>query len=382
MIRLILTLTLFILIHSCTDENYLQKPDKINLGVLRSLVAKSLEKDINANRVLSVLFDEDNFPGLLVNRISVDSLSVDKNIYYIILLEFPDPRYNRFAVYNSELDLLLLDKSLNGALKFSLVDFNGVNYFKINEAFVSKDQIALNRTTLYRPDGNRIRLVFRNFTQYAQGLNSASQHLIRFTTDTIITAINGIPGIKSELRDTFYFNSSTGEFVSNENLFNRFVFSEVGKLQKKLKNPHLGLQDSGTGTKKNPANSLQNQYSLSLDSDWEKIEGIKINEPLTKEMRADRFVNEKIGAEITIVKIPATSKAEDFIAYQLDKSTSGEYLVRYTEKIEKGKNYQLFFEHSCNQKKYLFILTVSKYTFPKYEEYYHNISNSFFIECL
>ena len=98
-------------------------------------------------------------------------------------------------------------------------------------------------------------------------------------------------------------------------------------------------------------------------------------------MEGVRYINDKIGATITIIQLPERSTASQFVKYKFGKPTKGDYRVRRTKIIESGKNFIQFFEHSCANKTFILLLQTPKYTYDKNKQTYNEIVTSFFIEC-
>ena len=122
-------------------------------------------------------------------------------------------------------------------------------------------------------------------------------------------------------------------------------------------------------------------YQITLNSDWNNPIGIAVTDHLLSRLEGVRYINDKIGATITIIKLPEGSTASQFVKYKFGKPTKGDYRVRSTKIIESGKNYIQFFEHSCSNKTFILLLQTPKYTYDKIKRTYDEIVTSFFIEC-
>ncbi|HUX60908.1 MAG TPA: hypothetical protein VMV32_06320, partial [Ignavibacteriaceae bacterium] len=114
---------------------------------------------------------------------------------------------------------------------------------------------------------------------------------------------------------------------------------------------------------------------------WRTLKDVGITSFLKRGVKGTEYINETIGASISVITIPLADSAEMLINYNLDKSTKGKYLVRYSGKIELKKDFVQFFEYTCGTKKYLLILQASKYTYEQYKDMFQNIINSFAINC-
>ncbi len=122
-------------------------------------------------------------------------------------------------------------------------------------------------------------------------------------------------------------------------------------------------------------------YQVTLNSDWNNPIGIAVTDHLISRLEGVRYINDKIGATITIIKLPEGSTASQFVKYKFGNPTIGDYRVRSTKIIESGKNYIQFFEHSCSNKTFILLLQTPKYTYDKNKVTYDEIVTSFFIEC-
>jgi hypothetical protein len=98
-------------------------------------------------------------------------------------------------------------------------------------------------------------------------------------------------------------------------------------------------------------------------------------------MDGTKFINNHYGAEISIIRIPQNSSTENLIKYPLGNVSSGNYTVRFSEKISGGKYFYQFFEYSCENEKYLLILQTLKTTYDTYKLDYQNLINSFSMDC-
>ena len=112
-----------------------------------------------------------------------------------------------------------------------------------------------------------------------------------------------------------------------------------------------------------------------------KVDNLKITENLSTQFTGTRYLNNKLGAEISIIKLPEGTAAEDFLNAELTNKNDGLNSTRYSNNIETGKDLIQYYEYSCGSIKFLMIIKVSKYTYENYKDHYNNIINSFKVNC-
>ena len=117
----IITLLFLLLISlefiSCSEQKTETITRRYTEDQIRSFVYNAVKGDKNANDSLSGLIDyylpvNDKFNNLDIKQF----VSSNGKHFFTVLLEYPNPVYNRFAIYDSVLNALLFDKSLNGKL--------------------------------------------------------------------------------------------------------------------------------------------------------------------------------------------------------------------------------------------------------------------------
>src|SRR4030067_1586751 len=113
--------------------------EKINSAVIKELVNQAIDSNTAANNKLANLIDYSLMVMKNYNSVIVDSLIADSKTYYYILLENPNPLYNKFAVYDSLLTPILKDESLNGNIYLEKIASGRKYFIKIDEAYLSKD---------------------------------------------------------------------------------------------------------------------------------------------------------------------------------------------------------------------------------------------------
>ena len=223
-----LTAIIFILtFYGCQPVNNNKHPEKYNSNKIKDLVTQAIDEDSTANIKLSNLVDF-IADANKYNSVNVDSLIADKDTVYFIILENENPLYNRFAVYNSELTPLLIDKSLNGNISYKTLKTAGKNFIEIDESYLSKDTLQLNRISLYLVDSSGVVLSFRTHTKFSEPGNNFTQDITEISDTLVQTKISGPK--KSKINgetDNFVFDPSTRRYSSSQNLFDEFIKKEI-----------------------------------------------------------------------------------------------------------------------------------------------------------
>ena len=360
---------------------------------LKLLVEKAVSGDTLSNNKLNGLIELDypvNTNYLLFNIDSVRTNAGKK--YYTVLLNFSNPTYNRFAVYDSLLKCYLIDKSLNGYLYESTLDIDKIHYIKISEDFNSKDVLTLNRLSLYRIMNDSVSLVFRNFTKLIENGVVYNQNITKITRDFIRTELNSTSAsIIKNRQDVFYYNTGNKKYISPSAVFYDFIKAKILSFKYNLEKPEI-TDKSGmfASVRINPAldtiSTTSNTkdilgFSLTLTNNWKTFRNRNISEFLKRNRLGTSFSNKILNADIYVIVIPNEDSAEMFINRKLTRSVSGKYKIRFSDKFSSGKYFVQFFEFSCGLKKYLLILKTSRSTYTRDRSIYQGIINSFKIDC-
>lgn len=217
-----------IIISGC---NFLKKEKKYVYysGTIKNLIIKAAAGDKESNRALSDLIDL-RFPlATDYNTLKVDSIRTGTGkLIYLALLTFPNPLYNRFAVYDSTLRAYLIDKSLNGYVDYKTDSAAGKVYIELDESFVSKDSLRLQRTSLYRVFDTTANLVFRNFTGLKTPDNDFFQNISTISEYKITTSIGSYSSSAIfNKSDSFNWDTNKDKYVSLDSLFDKFVINYI-----------------------------------------------------------------------------------------------------------------------------------------------------------
>jgi len=355
------------------------------------LVQDALSGSIESNIQLSGLINSNVPPPDKFNQMVVDStVNMSGKKLFSVLLEYPNPVYNILAVYSDSLDLLLLDNSLNGNIVTKWEILSGKMYLVVSENFIVKDIIKVSRLSLYSTDNEKIDLVFRTFTRFENSGKVYNQYIENTTSIAILTRLTSNTNSSfNNTSDTFTFNEDGNEYLSPSDTFTKFVISEINRADWPVRNSELKpavnndeLEDSDVKSESilDVGDDLD-EFNISLNSDWEKPIKIKVINHLTSELEGIRYINEKLGAQITIIRLPQESSSSQFVKHKFVRVTVNKYKVRETELIKSGRNFIQFFEHSCPNKSYILLLQAPKYTYDKNKDLYNEITSSFNILC-
>ncbi|HEX2868597.1 MAG TPA: hypothetical protein VHO03_16270 [Ignavibacteriales bacterium] len=203
------------------------KSKQLTPGSLKEMVSLAISGDKSANDALQGLID----PGLPVNKnytaFAADSFKSNGQRYYYIMLQYANPVYNRFAVYNSKFNLLLLDKSLNGdmAMDYFVKDDN--TFIKLAESFISKEALSLKRLSLYKVTPDAVRLVFRSYYSLNKPDAFFSQELGTISKDSIITEISVPETVSDVKQDKFIYSPKEERYLSQNNYFDNIIKEQV-----------------------------------------------------------------------------------------------------------------------------------------------------------
>lgn len=359
----------------CSDDDFTN--EEVNGQALKSLVDSALKGSIAANQRLSGLVDADKIINENYNQLKIDSITFNGNKFYSVLAEYPNPKLNILAIYDHYLNFYLLDKSLNGNLAEDWKISGGKTFLVVSEKFKSKDLLKLERTSMYTMEKRKWRLTFRFFTKFEIDKRIYTQEIKKYSSDKIETSINSSDKNLTNTGDTFLFNENTGRFLSNENIFSKYIEKQVKDFNWVPTNPQLGT----TSEKKSKPHTQKGDYVLSITPDWKEIDDMTLTSKFHEDLYGDRFVNPKLGASISVASIDYISSAEDYCKYNFNVRRSVNYVIRDSGIIEQGIYVARILEHSCNSKKYLVIFECSKNAYEQNKAQLDKIINSFSIRC-
>jgi len=348
--------------------------DNLNSAKLRELVLQALDGNLEANVELKGFIDPDIMNRKDFNSISIDSGYINKKYYYSILLEYFDPLLNRFAIYDNQLRLCLIDKSLNGNLSAEWIAKESRNFVFVQERFLTKDVLNLDRLSIYETYDSTAELVYRSISKLVKDKNTSTQTIENISTDFIVTKISGKTDLKSiNQTDTFYFNINSRKYLSSKNAFNNFVKQEVKDFAWIITKPQIpaGMLDD----------SSLPEYDIDLNDDWTKQSGFTEDKLLKSSLTGIKYFHNNLKVAFTIFKIPSGKSGVDYSLYAFKGYSGGNYKKRSTEIYTMDKNYNQLFEHSCGEKKYLLLFDCPKNIYDQNKDLFDIIIKSFKIDC-
>ena len=389
--KLIILTLLSLLVFGCEKAIKERPKPSLSKNSLREIAVNAINGERIYNDSLSGLIDysmplNSNFNNLKVERFVTPA----NKTFFSLLLEYPNPVYNRFAVYDSALNLILMDRSLNGRIGMKTFNVNDRQFIEIDESFLSKDVLELNRVSLYRADST-ITLGFRTFTKFTTPTNEYYQIITEISLDRIKTNLASIKrSLISDKSEISTFDNYQKKYLSPDHTFINFIKKQIAGFKRAAEKPEITnessvLQSIGitkdADTVRNASNiSGKSGYYLTMDEGWKEISDIGLD-GFADRLRGNKYYNPLMGTNIFIAQIPGGDSAEVFVKTGFHNVKQGKYRVRYTDKIEQRKFYVQYFEFSCGERKYLMIFEASKYTYEKYKASYQDIINSFVIEC-
>lgn len=361
----------------------------VNSASLKEMVHKSIKGDTLTNNLLSGLIDLKLPLNKDYNKFLIDSTKSGYGSYlYSVLLEFPNPLYNVFAVYNTQLSALIIDRSLNGYLDNSFHTRNDKTYIKINETFLSKDIFELNRLSLYEIDTNNVGLVFRTYTRFNTPENEFTQKIIEFDDERIKTEISSkVQSPLTNKGDVFLFDEDFKKYISGTDLFSGFVRSEVKMLSYPYANEMLRDYESAVQSTINFDTSLKSidadikNFSIALTEGWKEDSTWTITKNVKTSLFGSTYKNSFAGAVISIAPIALRDSSEFYSVLPLKNIQTGNYTVRYSDRKDNGITYLQYFEYSFCNKKFLLIFEAGKQNYERNKVMYEKIINSFTIDC-
>jgi hypothetical protein len=218
---------------SCESEmkQNISKRTALTSGILTNLVTESSYGSKSANDSLSGLINlslpmDSDYNKMTVNTIDLNDSS---KIFYVLLV-YPNPLYNRLAFYSKFLKCYLIDKSLNGDITAKSIVNNKENYLEVNESFIAKDLLHLNRTSLYKLSDTSADLVFRTFTLVKDPYLTYTQKITSFSPDSIRTEINSTRYGYKKLKDIFTYDQKLNQYESSEKIFDGLVRYKLNQL--------------------------------------------------------------------------------------------------------------------------------------------------------
>lgn len=390
-VYLLFAVVFMLAISGCEEE----KTAKPFSGIqLRDLVQAAMEGNEKINSQLGDLFDLTLPVQTSMNKFILDSLDTKHTIkFYYLLLEFPNPVYNRFAVYDTLGNLYMLDKSLNGNLSVYTGQLDSVPYFRVIESFRTKDTIILKRLNLYTYRQNTYNQAFRTFTYYREDKIEREQYIESISLKTITTKFR--KETKSDFipeGEVFSYDDKLESYYGKYRYFDSMVVKRIASFRRKMSDNQIvdkasALKSAGYKTSVDSVHKYNNEkdvkkgFSIFVPEGWRIRRDIYVVAHVKAPMKGNYYTNDSQGASFAVIELAESDSAENHISYTLDQIVEKYYRVRFTDKIQIKRQYIRFFEISCINKKYLIIFEVPVYSFEKNQDVYEAIINSFGVNC-
>jgi hypothetical protein len=187
---------------SCSSDN-----EQIDKSVLEKLVTEAISGNPDANLKLQGLISDKHIGKKDYNQLFIDELKSGSDTYFSIILEYADPKLNLFAIYDDQMNLYLVDKSLNGYLNSKWLENGSKKFVLLQEQFLTKDVLSIERLSIYEIADKSAWLVYREPSRFVKDNNLAYQRVETINDDYILTKLTGTGNILGEIKvDTFYFN--------------------------------------------------------------------------------------------------------------------------------------------------------------------------------
>jgi hypothetical protein len=305
--------------------------------VLRDLVISAADGRGSANDSLNTLFSMANIPGR-PEAIEVDTLTVSGRRYYGVAVQFKDHYQNRFALYDENLNCYLIDRSINGKLELRVNNEVNFRYFSLQETFYSNENTELKRLSIFRGDSSGFKLAFRTYTSMKTADTVFTQFLYEITPEMIRTVITApvFSGLNNFSDDYIYDESLKVYFVRKAIYFDEFVTEFVNSIKDTANifiKPITYMKKDDLDAVFEFTSGNTPEYYLSLNENWRELRNKPGDHLLKKGLTGSKFINERLGSDIYVFKIPFYEDAEDYLTIAMEGKVSGKYMVRYSREI-------------------------------------------------
>lgn len=378
---------------ACNEPEVIEKKRGIYGSEIRALFLNALNGIQTDNDTLSNPIDY-SLPIVPYNNFSLDSISVAESKYFYALAEFGNPLYNRFAVYDSALNLHLLDKSLNGNITIKTFLLDSLAIIKVEEHFLTKDIFEAVRVSFYRISPESVKLVFRDFVFLKTNKFTVSQEILSINNDTIITKLNSPTSIKFPIvNDNFIYDKKTDSYLSSNNIFSQYIIQFINNLKTVPQNPEFTDLNSALAsvglykdvdTIKSTSNYVNKRLCIGLTlppEGWRTNDNRVVTKYIKQHKSGMIVSNSSLGTFFYIVKLESGEDAQELIELPFTQTIEGRYAIRFTEKTEIQKKYISYFEFVFGVNKYLLIIEAPIISYEANKEIYSRIITSFEIGC-
>lgn len=351
--------------------------DQLNKTSLRKIINNAIAGDVDANNKLQGMFSQKHLGRNDYNQLSIDSIIIDNQLYFSVLLEYPDPTLNLFAIYDGDLNFYLMDKSLNGYLSSEFLKVGERKFVFVQERFLTKDVLSIDRLSIYEIFDGSASLIYRGISRLGKDNIESFQTIEAITDDYILTKITGAQDNRINNRiDTFYLSSATKKYSSRSDLFNNYVKQEVRDYNWIIIKPQITAEFS------DPKGEVKDRrYKISLDNEWGEIPRYIEDKLVKQPLKGEKYINKSLNSSFTILSIPSGDEGEKYSPYILSETRKGDYRVRASAVFEIGESYLQIFEHTCGANKYFLLFQCPKSIYIEKNKLFLAIINSFTVDC-
>ncbi|QQS37707.1 MAG: hypothetical protein IPM56_07070 [Ignavibacteriales bacterium] len=386
-----LTVSIIVLLFAVSC-NQLNDTDEIivNSSSLRSMVMKAISGDSVANNLLSGFINLNLPVNKKFNKLILDSTESRYGSFnYSILLEYPNPVYNVFGVFDTQLNAMIIDRSLNGYLELSTFKSDEKTFIKIVESFLSKDIFELNRLTLYEVDSANVNLIFRTYTRLRTPENEYTQTVTELNDDRIKTSISSSKYSSFDGKgDVFLFDTDFRKYISGSDIFSGFVRNEVKLLSYPYDNKIFSDYESavkstleGDDTAFKIIDADIKNYNITFTPGWVEDSSYTIVKNVKTALFGSSFKNKQTSSLLCIAPLAIKDSSENYSLLPLKNTQAGEYNLRYSDRKDNGATFLQYFEYSFCNKKFLIIFEAAKQGYDRHKTMYEKVINSFTIDC-
>jgi hypothetical protein len=370
------------------------EPERWNVEKFQAAVTAAMNGSAQYNDSLHNLFDLNTSSTDASNMVHIDSTFINKTKYYTLLIEYPNPLYNRFAVYDTSFRLLLLDKSLNGNLSQKFTGNDLMSFVAVTEKFRAKDSIKLERINLYMLRNSTVTKTMSTFISFDDGKSQLTQAIDNIDGTTINTSYSCQPSKLLALSgDSYAVDLSSGKSRSANSELDIKVLQLIDAYAKpyspnQLYNKQLenvAKKEDTTAGAPSASEGLVDKkmgFYMNLTSQaWRLQKDVYITQYLNKPHKGFLYLNEAQGTSISVIELFYGESSEGFINYPLSQEVKKNYTVKFTDKILVQRNYIRFFEISCSTRKFLVILNAPRLSYDAHMNEYQDMVSSFTIDC-
>lgn len=378
---------------ACNEPEQIENKRGIYGSEIRALFLNAMNGIQADNDTLSKPIDY-TLPLGVYNNFILDSIYITNTKFFYVIAEFGNPVYNRLAVYDTLLNLHLIDKSLNGNISVKTFLLDSAAFLKVEEHFISKDVFETIRVSFYRFLNDSVKLVYRDYVYFKTNRFTVSQQIISFENDTIKTKLTSPASIKfPAYEDYFVYERITDSYTNGNSIFSNYVIQFINNIKSVPQKPEIAdlksaLESVGiykdADTIKSTSNYVNKRlcFGLTLPPEGWRTNDNRVVTKYIKQHKSGMILsNNSLGTFFYIVKLDPNEDAQDFIELPFTQTLEGRYSIRYTEKKESQKKYISYFEFVFGPNKFLLIIEAPVLSYETNKDLYSKIITSFEIGC-